>query len=292
MGGWETARLVWRPTLPESSDGRPLATTVHELFVAFPQQARLVENPYTSIFMRPPIVAALLAFYLLASKPLVRWLRRRRSLRGDAAEIGTGGVFRGFVAVHNLALAAFSAVCAWNSWGVVLEHAATQGLWAVYCDPDGLLWRNGLGAWSLVFYISKYYEFVDTWILVYKGKPASFLQVYHHTGIAFIMWCAVASQSAWLLFVVLLNAMIHTAMYTYFFIKTVAPKTEIKAARYLTMAQIGQFLTGIVCTIPIFFWGERCDTESSRFALACLHIYGFGLIALFVLFARRKYKKS
>jgi GNS1/SUR4 family len=92
--------------------------------------------------------------------------------------------------------------------------------------------------------------------------------------------------------VVLLNSAIHTVMYTYFFIKTVSPETEIKAARYLTMAQIGQFLTGIACTVPIFVLGSDCDTESSRFALACLHLYGFGLIALFLSFAERKYKKS
>ena len=35
--------------------------------------------------------------------------------------------------------------------------------------------------------------------------------------------------------------------YTYFFIKTIAPQTEIKAAKYLTMAQITQFFTGIFC---------------------------------------------
>ena len=51
-------------------------------------------------------------------------------------------------------------------------------------------------------------------ILILKGKQASFLQVYHHTGIAFIMWAAVCSQSAWLQAVTLLNSVIHTLMYT------------------------------------------------------------------------------
>ena len=63
------------------------------------------------------------------------------------------------------------------------------------------------------------------------------------------MYLAVASQSAWLLFVVLFNSFIHTLMYTYFFIKTVSPKTEIKAARNLTMAQITQFITGMVASV-------------------------------------------
>jgi GNS1/SUR4 family len=71
-----------------------------------------------------------------------------------------------------------------------------KGFMATYCDQDGTFWNEGgLGAWATAFYISKYYEFVDTWILIFKGKDASFLQVYHHAGIAFIFWAAVASRT-------------------------------------------------------------------------------------------------
>ena len=275
---------TWRPSLSESIDGKPLATTVSELFSAFPYN-RLPSHGLLAPFLRPEVVAVLLIFYLV-SKPLLTAFR-------DAVQLDSRSlVFRSLVGLHNLALAVFSGICAWNSWRIVLQHGVERGFMAVYCDTDGSLWHNGLGAWAVIFYLSKYYEFVDTWILVLKGKPASFLQVYHHTGIAFIMWAAVASQSAWLLFVVLLNAFIHTLMYTYFFIKTISPTTEIPAARYLTKAQIGQFLVGITCTLGVFFLGEDCGSESSRFALLCLHIYGYGLIALFFAFAKRKYKQT
>jgi hypothetical protein len=163
-----------------------------------------------------------------------------------------------------------------------------------YCDPKGTLWGqpSGFGAWCLVFYISKYWEFFDTWILVFKGKKPSFLQVYHHTGIAFCMWVGVLSQSSWLVPVVLLNSVIHTLMYTYFLIKTLSPTTEIKSAKYLTKAQIGQFFTGIFYSAAVLTMGEKCDTQSSRFGLACLQVYGYGLIALFMAFSKRKYKKK
>lgn len=81
-------------------------------------------------------------------------------------------------------------------------------------------------------------------------------------------------------------------MYTYFLIKTVRPKTEIKSAKYLTQMQIGQFFTGIFYSAPVLYLGDDCDTQSSRFGLACLQIYGYGLIALFMAFAKRKYKKN
>mmetsp|Transcript_15512 Transcript_15512/g.35606 ORF Transcript_15512/g.35606 Transcript_15512/m.35606 type:complete len:108 (+) Transcript_15512:689-1012(+) len=106
------------------------------------------------------------------------------------------------------------------------------------------------------------------------------------------MWGGVASQSAWLLFVVLLNSVIHTLMYTYFLTKTIYPKMEIKAAQNLTTAQIGQFFTGITLSVGVLILGEQCDSQSSRFSLACLHVYGYGLIALFFMFAAKKYKKK
>ena len=133
---------------------------------------------------------------------------------------------------------------------------------------------------------------MDTWILVLKGKKPSFLQVYHHTGIVFCMWVGVLSQSSWLKAVVLLNSIIHTLMYTYFLIKTISPTTEIKAAKYLTKAQIGQFFTGILYSAGVLLLGEKCDTQSSRFGLSCLQLYGYGLIALFMAFAKSKYRKK
>lgn len=106
------------------------------------------------------------------------------------------------------------------------------------------------------------------------------------------MYLAVASQSAWLYFATVMNSFIHTLMYTYFFIKTILPTVEIKSARYLTMMQITQFMAGIVSSMGVLFMGEACDTQSSRFALLSLQVYGYGLIALFMAFANRKYKKT
>ena len=106
------------------------------------------------------------------------------------------------------------------------------------------------------------------------------------------MWGGVASQSAWLVWVVLLNSIIHTLMYTYFLIKTIWPKTVIRSAKYLTSLQIAQFITGITGTIGVVYMGESCDTASSRCVLLCLQAYGVGLILLFSQFAAKKYKKE
>jgi hypothetical protein len=273
-------------SLRDSKDDLPLAKSVNDLYWEFPYD-RLTDNPFIAFFMRPEAMFAMIILYIVSEKPLD--VVRQRI--GEA--FFRGATFRILVTIHNVQLAIFSFLCVWNVLPLVYQHMLEFGFKAIYCDSDGSLWRKGLGAWSILLYLSKYWEFIDTWILVLKGKGANFLQVYHHSGIVFVMHGAVASHGAWLLFVVILNATIHTLMYTYFAIKTIAPKVvEIKSAKYLTMAQIGQFLTGMASTYGVLFMGDKCDSASSRFSLACLHIYGLGLIALFMSFAKKKYKKQ
>jgi len=274
---------IWRPILMESTDGLPLATKISDLFINFPYD-RLPADPLLQVVLRPECVAVLLAFYLV-SKPI--FLKLANVIDPKASW------FVYSIAVHNFLLAVFSLVVVVYSWPVVIGHYQSYGAFDTYCDPNGTLWgSSGFGAWAFIFYISKYWEFVDTWILVLKGKKPSFLQIYHHTGIAFCMWVGVLSQSSWLKAVVLLNSIIHTLMYTYFLIKTISPKTEIKSAKYLTKAQIGQFFMGIFYSFGVLIMGEKCDTQSSRFGLACLQVYGYGLIALFVAFSKTKYRKK
>lgn len=42
------------------------------------------------------------------------------------------------------------------------------------------MWDGPIGLAAYIFYLSKYYEFVDTFILVLRKKPVIFLHVYHH----------------------------------------------------------------------------------------------------------------
>lgn len=281
---WQDLFWEFRPHVPDSIDGKPLATKLTDLYADFPYH-RLPNNYWLSLFLRPEGVLAMLAFYLI-SKPIFKFLHMK-------VVDPKGSAFWVFLIAHNLVLAVFSAVVAMNTWPIVYRHFQQYGLYITYCDPNDTLWvESGFGAWTFIFYMSKFYELLDTWILVLKGKNPSFLQVYHHTGIAFCMWVGVLSHSSWLKYVILLNSIIHTLMYTYFLIKTIDPKIEIKSAKYLTKAQIGQFFTGIFVSFPVLLMGEKCDTASSRFGLICLQLYGYGLVALFMAFAKRKYKKS
>lgn len=67
-----------------------------------------------------------------------------------------------------------------------------------------------------LFYVSKYYEFFDTFLLYMNGKNPIFLQKYHHIG-AVIVWhlCYVYKVDA-VFISSFVNSFVHTIMYSYY----------------------------------------------------------------------------
>lgn len=153
-----------RPNLPNSIDGEPLTVQISDLVTSFPYD-RLPENPFVSFFMRPEVPFILVILYL-ASKSTIT------SICSTFGITGKSDTFKYCVAAHNFSLAIFSLIVLVNSVPLVLSHLMEKGMEAIYCDQDGSLWstEGGLGAWATIFYISKYYEFIDTWILLMKVR--------------------------------------------------------------------------------------------------------------------------
>ena len=89
-------------------------------------------------------------------------------------------------------------------------------------SPDstdvGRIWNEGLAFYGWLFYLSKFYEVVDTLIVLAKGKNSSFLQTYHHAGAMLCMWAGVRYMSPPIWMFVLINSGIHGLMvcYSYF----------------------------------------------------------------------------
>lgn len=116
---------AWRPSIPDSIDGKPLTTNLNDVFVNFPKD-RLPANQWVAVFLRPEVMYGLLAFYLV-SKPVLKQVRDAIAFNPKSES------FRSFVAFHNLALAVFSGVCA-------LERLD---------DYDSLLLEAGLAGYFL-----------------------------------------------------------------------------------------------------------------------------------------------
>jgi hypothetical protein len=81
-------------------------------------------------------------------------------------------------------------------------------------DPTdvGRLWNEGRAFWGWIFYLSKFYEVLDTFIIVAKGKRSATLQTYHHAGAMLCMWAGMRYMSPPIWMFVFINSFIHALM--------------------------------------------------------------------------------
>jgi hypothetical protein len=98
---------------------------------------------------------------------------------------------------------------------------STLGTYQVKTWFQTWLLSNGshLHRYAWVFYVSKIYEFLDTFIMLLKNnlKQVSFLHVYHHATISFMWWMiAHRAPGGDAYFSAALNSWVHVCMYTYY----------------------------------------------------------------------------
>lgn len=103
-----------------------------------------------------------------------------------------------------------------STWGIANKamHLAADGL-----TPDssdiGRIWNEGLAFYGWLFYISKFYEVLDTLIILAKGKKSSFLQTYHHAGAMICMWAGMRYMAPPIWMFVLVNSGLHALMVSF-----------------------------------------------------------------------------
>jgi hypothetical protein len=113
-------------------------------------------------------------------------------------------------------------------------------------DPSdvGRLWNGGLAYLGWIFYLSKFYEVIDTAIILAKGKKSSTLQTYHHAGAMMCMWAGIRYMAAPIWIFALVNSAIHAMMYTYYTFTALRIRVPGVIKRSLTTMQITQFVLG------------------------------------------------
>ncbi len=229
--------------------------------------------------------------------------------------------FMNYVTIlHSFALFVYSAWTCVNAFSIVSTAYAgytNKGMsaWDAYmamsCDEDSSLWQEAnLGFWVGHFYLSKYWEFLDTWILHLTGKKPILLQTYHHAGIVILMWSFVVSRNtACALTTTVLNSGIHTVMYLYYtltalkwpsyqvtdketgVVKTIEPIRKLDFI--ITACQLTQFVCGISMTLPTYFYASTpgCGNPARQFGTVGIHVYTIILMHMFWEFYKGKYHK-
>lgn len=116
-----------------------------------------LDNVY-KLFSHPRVPVYAVIAYLLLSTALFNAMRK-------AFNIQPKGPFMQFVTItHSAILAVYSGWTFYNSAMIVVPHILEHGFYTTLCDVDGKVWhQQGLGFWITHFYLSKFYEFIDTW---------------------------------------------------------------------------------------------------------------------------------
>ncbi|EDU43382.1 GNS1 SUR4 family protein [Pyrenophora tritici-repentis] len=141
--------------------------------------------------------------------------------------------------------------------GDAVTYRTNNDTWAslnpkVLVGPNGMpdtsdvgrIWNEGLAFWGWWFYLSKFYEVLDTAIILAKGKRSTTLQKYHHAGAMLSMWAGMRFMSPPIWMFALVNSGIHAMMYTYYTVSALGFRVPNIVKRTLTTLQITQFLVG------------------------------------------------
>lgn len=182
-------------------------------------------------------------------------------------------------AVHNMILCLMSLVLfcgtarelffrfSSSSTGSGMLGAATF----LFCEDPDIEPKGTLYLFSYFYYLSKYYELLDTILQILKGRepPHFFLHVYHHATVLLMAWAWIEYKVSLQFIALLFNTGVHVVMYYYYFCRSLGWRVWWK--RYVTMFQIVQFCTSFLCyivTIGLSSSGYKC--AGSRMLLANL----------------------
>ena len=92
------------------------------------------------------------------------------------------------------------------------------------CEHDNSPVSGPLYFLAYWYYLSKYYELLDTIILCLRKRPLTLLHVYHHSIVVLLTYLWVSSDYALYWWTVWLNTMVHVFMYFYFFLISLGKK--------------------------------------------------------------------
>lgn len=185
-----------------------------------------------------------------------------------------------FIALHNAALTVFSAY-------------VFQGLLKTYMKGPIVFTHNhyyqdaDFSYYNWIFYLSKYYEFLDTFIIYSKGRKPIFLQTFHHLG-AVWMWhmCYYYKVDA-IGIGSLFNSGVHTIMYSYYLLNHL--KFNLSSIKnYITYIQITQLLSANLSSLILYY--PPTETLGNYMIIILSNLYIITLVYLFINFLSKSKK--
>ena len=194
------------------------------------------------------------------------------------------------LSLHNLILCIFSVLCFINTAPVIYNFMVNIGWRKASCGLIQKEYESNYGFWSFLFYLSKYYEFLDTYIVIWKGRRPIFLQKFHHMGAVIGMWFVITTRSTCGYIFVVENSFIHSIMYLYYALSVWKIKIPFKFM--ITILQMIQFISGMsLGIVQLVFFGE-CLTTGDVMTIIYHELYVGTLFVLFRGFYKKTYIKK
>lgn len=151
--------------------------------------------------------------------------------------------------IWNLLLAVFSICGATIVFPDLVRRVAKDGVLRVLTfapdAPDGYA-RGQVGFWVFAFCLSKFPELIDTAFHIIRCRHISFLHWFHHATVLLYCWIAFKYASPSGLWFAAMNLVVHSAMYSYYFIHCVFGRAPL--GPLITIMQITQMVVGVAVT--------------------------------------------
>lgn len=106
-----------------------------------------------------------------------------------------------------------------------------------------------LSFWAFTFSLSKIVELGDTFFVIVRKAPLSFLHWYHHMTVLCYTWYALASKNEAGHWFAVMNLAVHSVMYTYYMLKAMKFNIPSRVALLVTILQLTQFVMGLIILV-------------------------------------------
>jgi len=136
------------------------------------------------------------------------------------------------------------------------------------------------------FYLSKYYEYIDTLLLYFQDKEPIFLQKFHHVGATIGWHLSYYYKVDCIWIATTFNSLVHTVMYLYYFFSLFKVKGIKKIKIFITMLQLIQLFCAVIFA-PILYFGKEKPLQ--YYIILFFSSYVAILIILFIKFAKKEY---
>lgn len=187
----------------------------------------------------------------------------KRFIAARTEEINRNLFLKEFVIpTHNLFLSALSFLILIGTTYEVWQRCNVEGIFWIFCERLDQKSSGPLFFWSYVYYLTKYYELLDTFLQLVQGKipPHFFLHVYHHSCVILMCWYWLEYCPTLQFVGIIFNLIVHIVMYYYYYLRSVGISPVWK--KYVTTIQIVQFVTSLVCflvTISLEYSNYTCN---------------------------------